>query len=151
MVLPPKRSQFQKYIFVGLEPAGYFPIPAEFFNGFLNFTWTYKLDSDILFPYIVIKNQNNELIGPKMHMQWMDVTHMKKTSAHIKNKLRYKHIAGAWIVSNCETVDRLDYVHVLQTELAKYGHRVDVYGKCGERQCPKKEAMDQCFALIEQD
>ncbi|XP_026332823.1 alpha-(1,3)-fucosyltransferase C-like [Hyposmocoma kahamanoa] len=84
-------------------------------------------------------------------MQWMKVTQMNKTSSHIENKLRYKHIAAAWIASNCETVDRLDYVHVLQKELSKYGHRVDVYGKCGNLQCPRKEAMDECFALIEQD
>lgn len=150
MALPPKRSQFQKYIMVAMEPAGYFPIP-DTYDGFFNLTWTYKLDSDIPFPYIVVKNHRNEEIGPKTNMNWMNISQMKETSVYVKNKLQNKRTAAAWIASNCETVDRLDFVHDLQKELAKFEHRIDVYGSCGDYNCPRQEGMDECFALIESD
>lgn len=150
MALPPNRSQFQKYIMVAMEPAGYFPIP-DIYDGFFNLTWTYKLDSDIPFPYIVVKNHRNEDIGPKTDMHWMNISQMNETSLYVKKKLQNKQTAAAWIASNCETVDRLDFVHDLQKELAKYGHRIDVYGSCGDYNCPRQEGMDECFALVESD
>lgn len=150
VTLPPKRSPYQKYVMVAMEPAGYYPLDAKF-NDFFNFTWTYKLDSDVPFPYIIIKNQLGEVIGPKIDMHWMKVEQMNETSAYVIDKLRNKYIAAACFVSNCMSYKRLKFVYDLKNELSKFGERLDIYGKCGNYQCPVQSTIDECYALIESD
>lgn len=152
MKIPNKRTETQNYIFASEEPAGLHKIPREF-NKWFNLTWTYKLDSDVVFPYIVIKNGLDEIIGPKREMNWIDLKDMSDTSEYVRNKLRKKRYAAAWFLSNCEPNDRLEFGRELQKELAKYGHRLDIYGNCGDKFCPTNgngnEDMDECYALVE--
>lgn len=144
--MPLIRSERQKYVLVGFEPAGMNVIPEKY-NTFFNLTWTYKLDSDTVLPYIVVKNESGQIIGPRKDMHWIKVNEMNETSSHIRNKLQKKRIAAAWFVTNCYMAPsgRLQFVAELQKELAKYGQRVDIYGGCGNNTC----AGDECFALIE--
>lgn len=149
MDVPHKRSDNQKYVLAAFEPSGLIQVPAKF-NKFFNLTWTYKLDSDVVFPYIVVKNERNEKIGPKTDMHWMDIEDMNETSEYIKNKLHKKRVAAAWFATNCFAPNaRLAVVRELQKELSNYGQRVDVYGECGdgEKYCPRKS--EECDALIE--
>lgn len=149
MDIPHIRSENQKYVLAAYEPSGLIQIPAKF-NKFFNLTWTYKLDSDVVFPYIVIKNERNERIGPKLDMHWMDIKEMNETSEYVKNKLHKKRIAAAWFATNCHAPNaRLTVVRNLQKELANYGQRVDVYGECGDGvlYCPFQS--EECDALIE--
>ncbi|XP_026333255.1 alpha-(1,3)-fucosyltransferase C-like [Hyposmocoma kahamanoa] len=149
--LPSERSPYQKYVFSAWEPAA-FHLLHERYNGYFNLTWTYKLDSDIPLPYVIIKDQSNEVIGPKMDMHWLDLSQMNETSTYIRNKLQKKHIAAACFVSNCEPTDRMDFIYELKKELNKYGHRLDVYGVCGDLYCPGRyKEMEECFARIESD
>lgn len=163
--LPSNRSQVQKYIMYGVEPAGIYKVPQEF-NGYFNLTFTYKTTSNITIPYVIVKDENEETIGPKVNMEWMKFSKMNEISEFIKNKLKNKSVAAAWIVSHCETPYRNTYATYLQKELARYGHRLDIYGKCGTKHCPKSvygimcsdnitcpeyERMDECFSLIESD
>ncbi|XP_026330029.1 alpha-(1,3)-fucosyltransferase C-like [Hyposmocoma kahamanoa] len=163
LVLPSNRSASQKYCLVGLDAAAYHAIAQEF-NGFFNITFTYKLSSDITIPYVVVKDENDEIIGPKLDMRWKTLSEMNETSDYVKSKLGNKHIAAAWIVSHCETPWRRIYAQALQHELAKHGHILDIYGKCGTKQClkggygicgtfmcPQFERMDECLAIIESD
>lgn len=150
LILPSSRSPSQVYIMVDEEPAGYYSLSTRF-DDFINFTWTYKLDSDILFPYIKVENQFGEVIGPKIDMHWMKIEEMNETSDFVKNKLRNKKIAAAVFVSNCFSQQRLNFIDDLKKNLAKYGHRVDVYGTCGDHRCPKGESKDECYAKIESD
>lgn len=148
MDLPSRRSEHQKYILVAVEPAGIHAAPIAY-QRFFNLTWTYKLNSDVPFPYIVVKNAINEIIGPKIEMHWMDINKMKKTSNYIKNKLQKKRIAAAWFASDCDAPSgRYAYVMELIKELAKYNQTMDVYGNCGDKKCPVED-MEQCYALIE--
>lgn len=145
MEIPRTRSENQNYVLVGMEPAGLHKV-HEKMNRFFNITWTYKLDSDVLFPYIVIKNDRDEIIGPRKDMHWIDITDMNETSLYIKNKLKKKRIAAAWFASNCEAPNgRLDFVRLLHIELEKYNQRVDTYGMCGNMYCSE----DECGAVIE--
>lgn len=150
MALPTSRSQAQNYILTAMEPASFNPLP-EVLDNFFNLTWTYKLESDVPFPYIIIKNQHDEVIGPKIDMHWMNVEDMNETSDYVKNKLLKKHVAAAWIASHCGSIIRLDFAHDLQKALAYYGHKLDIYGQCGDHHCPLGEGMDECFAKIESD
>lgn len=150
MEIPQTRDQRQIYVFVGMQSSSNYPVP-ETYNGFFNRTWTYKLDSDSYFGHIIVKDNKDKIIGPRKNMHWMDVKSMRGITKYTKHKLRKKSVAAAWFASNCKTNSkREDFVYRLQNELARYGHRIDIFGSCGDRDCPI-DRMDECFALIETD
>lgn len=149
--LPSKRSEQQRYVFVALEPAAYFRLSTHY-NGFFNLTWTYKLSSDAIFPYISVKNKRGDIIGPKKKMYWMNKNRMKPITKSIKNKLKTKKTAAAWIVSNCgATNNRNDFVKALQTNLTNLNLAIDIFGDCGDHECPRDYRENECNALIESD
>lgn len=150
MERPQVRSQKQIYTFVGMQSSSNYPVP-DTYNGFFNRTWTYKLDSDIYFGHIIIKDNQDKIIGPKKNMHWMDVKRMRPITKYIKHKLRKKSVAAAWFASNCKTNSRREvFVSNLSEELAHYGHRIDIFGSCGDLEC-SVDRMDECFALVETD
>lgn len=147
---PHIRDPKQIYIFVGMQSSSNYPVP-DTYNGFFNRTWTYKLDSDIYFGHVIVKNNQDKIIGPRKHMHWMDVRSMRPVNKYIKHKLRKKSVAAAWFASNCKTNSkREDVVSNLKEALARYGLRIDVFGSCGDLECPV-DRMEECFALVETD
>lgn len=149
--LPTKRSAKQKYVLVSRESSVYYPIP-EIYDNYFNWSWTYRLDSDVYFGYVAIRDSHGKVIGPKKEMHWININAMKPTSKYIKRKLRNKHIAAAWFVSNCEARNkRLTIAENLKHELKKYGQTLDIYGSCGDKTCPVDGLEETCLALIESD
>lgn len=150
-IVPSIRYDNQKYVFVGIESAVDNPVPEEF-NSFFNWTWTYKLDSDIHSNDVVIKNKKKEIIGPKHNMNWKKISKMKPINQYMKNKLLTKKVAAIWFASRCNTSSkREDYIHKLQKELL-FEYKLDLRkcGKCGEYKC-LKEKNDYCLSKVESD
>lgn len=146
MYLPEYRNDDQVYVFVSTESSANYPVGPDY-NMFFNWTWTYKLNSDVPFVYIAVWNKKGEVIGPAKNITW--VKHMKPTSKYVKNKLRNKRKAAAWFVSNCEAInERLKFVTQLRNELAPYGLKLDIFGRCGNLQCPRGRMQD-CYGLLE--
>ena len=157
---PPERSPHQKYIFVSRESPAYYPLKLRSYDGIFNWTYTYKLNSDIYFGFIIIKNKQGEIIGPKKDMQWLDVTDMKNVDNDIRSKLRTKRIAAAWFVSNCKTWSLREKVALrLRNEMAKYLMVLDIYSdSCpwkNTKSCPKEPgsyvAGPECLQKLEKD
>lgn len=130
--LPSARSTHQKYIFMSTEPVAMYPISKKY-NGFFNFTFTYKLDSDVPWRYFVVRNKTSKkVIAPNKDVTWMDIDDMKPISEDIKRKLRSKNKAAAWYASHCSTVGkREDVIEKLKPALARYSLSLDIYGLCG--------------------
>lgn len=148
-LLPKRRSDRQIYVFVSKESSVYYPAPEWKFDNYFNMTWTYKLDSDLYFGDVIIRNDNGEVIGPSDNINWLKVDEMLPVNETIKYKLRSKDKAGAWFVSNCKTFsERNVLMDELQRELNNYNLSIDVYGKCGSKQCPKNK-RNYCLDLIE--
>lgn len=166
---PDYRIPQQIYCMYGFEPAA--PdhrVPQEF-DYFFNITFTYKLTSTITIPFIQIKDDDDKVIGPDINVEWTDWSLVKEVTSHIKKKLQDKSIAAAWIHSNCEPLwpDAAVYAKHLKIALNSYGHRLDIYkkcgptrcpeiesrmkGMCGQSMCPEFERMDECLALVESD
>lgn len=147
--MPSERSDKQKYILVSTKSAATYPITYRY-NNFFNWTWTYKLDSDINYAYIAIRDKrDNEIIGPKTEMSWMDEDKMDRVNRITKKKLKKKSRAAAWIVSNCNTVRLYEnYIRQLKKELGKYKHVVDIFGPCGNKKC-SGTGPNNCFQLLE--
>lgn len=148
---PTQRSPYQLYIFVSTESSDNYPVCQTTFNDFFNRTWTYKLDSDVPFQYIITTNKRGQKIGPNREMHWLDVDKMLPINDYIKGRLAKKKKAGAWFVSNCYSInDRDTIARSLKDELKRYGIQLDIYGKCGDLTCGKDEEK-QCLAIIERD
>lgn len=151
MDLPQARSDNQIYVFVSTESAQNYPQKAEIFNYFFNYTWTYKLNSDITYPYFIVRNKlRRKIIGPAKRVHWMNATKMRPVDKSTKNRLQNKTVAAAWFVTNCLVDSRLKYAHALDKELNKYNLQLDIYGACGHKACPRAE-IDTCLSLLESD
>lgn len=149
--LPPRRSPQQKYVLVSQESAENYALPKHF-DGYFNWTWTHRLDSDISFKYMAIRNKRGKVIGPKKDMHWIDINNMKPTSKYVISKLQKKRYAAAWFVSNCETRSKREsFAENLDHELSKRGLQLDIYGSCGPMNCPRDGWEQECHGAIESD
>lgn len=148
--LPELRSDNQLYIFVSTESAKMFPM-YDYLNWYFNYTWTYRMDSDIIYPYLVARNRDGKVVAPKKEVHWMDTKEMKPVSQDMKDKLQTKKIAAAWFVTNCMAISkRANYVDNLREALTNYDLDIHIYGVCGESYCPG-DRMDECLAKVESD
>ncbi|CAH2264246.1 jg22485 [Pararge aegeria aegeria] len=147
--MPYKRSPKQKYIFAASEPADNHPVCSPMYNGFFNWTWTYRIDSNLFWGYIVIYDMDGNIVGPSLNIKWLDK--YDPIDENLKIKLSSKSKTAAWFVSHCSTNGGRElYVDKLQKELEVYNRVVDIYGKCGNLSCPRdKEAS--CFKKLEND
>lgn len=128
--LPKQRSISQRYVLVSTESPVAHPIKADF-NNFFNWTWTYKLDSDVVIANIAIRDAKGTIIGPKNDMHWLAKDKMKASSTDTLSKLTHKRTAAIWLVTNCEpnSQPRI-FIQKLQDELRNYNHSLDFYGNC---------------------
>lgn len=148
--LPASRSPHQKYAFASIESSDYYPVCSDRFDGYFNWTWTFRLDSDVRWGYMVIRDENNNIVGPNKEMHWINHEDMETVSDEFKENLKSKTNAAAWYVSNCKSRSKRElFVKELQKELQKYNLTVDVYGRCGPLQCSRATEAE-CFDLIKE-
>lgn len=144
--LPTSRSPKQKYIFASIEPAPLYPANHPAYDNYFNLTWTYKLNSDIYWRYLRVYDKNGTVIGPAKNVTWLDK--YDPIDEHLKNKLKRKTKAAAWLVSHCKTIGRREeFVRNLDKELKKYGWAVDTFGTCSTNYCERSKS---CYKMLEQ-
>ncbi|XP_059061065.1 alpha-(1,3)-fucosyltransferase C-like [Achroia grisella] len=146
--LPRVRAPHQKYIYINMESNDNYPVCSEKFDNFFNLTSTYRLDSDIPYPYILVRNANGDKVGPKIDMEWeRDMVDVDELPYTLHNKSK----AVAWFVSHCYSKSgRNTFVRKLQRALEPYGLDVDIYGSCGSLQCPR-ERQSECDIKLEKE
>lgn len=146
---PEVRSPHQKYVFVASESADNYPVCAPFFDNYYNWTWTYKLNSDIKWSYITIMDKIGNVVGPKINMTWHK--DMKPINSYIKKKLTGKKIAVAWFVSHCNAKSgREALAKRLEQALRVYNLTVDIYGWCGPKTCPR-DRIEECLEMLKKE
>lgn len=146
--LPTSRSPHQKYAFASIESSDYYPVCSDKFDGYFNWTWTFRLDSDVRWGYMVIRDKENNIVGPNKVMHWIKHEDMDPVTDTFKEQLKSKSEAAAWFVSNCHSKrNRENFVKELQKELEKFNLKVDVYGTCGPLKC-SRDNESECFDLI---
>lgn len=142
------RSPDQLYIFRSLETPEKHPLCDHSLDHFFNWTWTYKLTSDIPQPFIDIHGSNNSIIGPRRNMNW--VKKMKRTDKY-SGKLGYKRKAVAWILTKCKLKTKhQDFIKEMKDELKSYNYSLDIYGPCGQKKCPGGRAL-KCYKMVEKN
>ncbi|KAI5643538.1 glycosyltransferase family 10 (fucosyltransferase) c-term domain-containing protein [Phthorimaea operculella] len=93
--LPQKRSPHQKYVFVSIESSAYYPVCKDYFDGFFNWTWTFKTDSDSRWGYLVVRDMDGKVLGPNTEMHWIKHEDMLSPPDELKSILRGKKKAAA--------------------------------------------------------
>lgn len=117
--LPKRRLKRQIYIFAQVESSERFPVCQKTFDDFFNWTMTFRLDSDIPWPYFKIKSIDNKTLGPKDNMPWLKPHEMDEIDYDYNTRLSKKSRIAAWFVSNCQTAisGREEYVRKLSDRL----------------------------------
>ncbi|XP_053611651.1 alpha-(1,3)-fucosyltransferase C-like [Plodia interpunctella] len=148
--LPRKRSLSQKFVFAMTEPVAMFIYCDKILENLFDWTWTYKLTSDIRWSYIKIYDLDGYEMGPEMEMVWLE--NMKPIrDKKVKAILDGKSKAAAWFVSRCGSSGKREkFVDMLKPELTELDLTLDVYGRCGDLECPKKN-QKACNELVKRD
>ncbi|KAJ8720915.1 hypothetical protein PYW08_006380 [Mythimna loreyi] len=149
---PGSRSPHQKYMYFNMESSDYYPVCDVRFDGFFNWTVTYKLNSDIPFTYLLIRDKKGRIVGPKRKMRWKRgiMRTNKDDFDDFDDRLRVqnKTKAAAWFVSNCYTKSgREGFARALANALKPYGFTVDVYGKCSTLKCQDNSTFNCGYLL----
>lgn len=145
--LPKKRYSDQTFIFAAKESADNYPMCSSKFDNYFNLTWTYKLNSDIVWTYFTVLDKNGKKVAPSANVKW--VPQLKQFSKKLgKAILQTKKHAVAWFASNCYTRSKREtFVLQLKHALKWYGLEVHVVGTCGTRQCPV-EKDKECMKIL---
>ena len=125
--MPNKTKRGQVWIFTHLEPPPLYKAKLHLFKAnTVNWTMTYRRDSDIPFYYGVVRPRKEK----KGHSVSND---------HLQNKSRWI----VWLVSNCNTPGkREEYSKKLQQYIP-----IDVIGKCGSNICPRDHPTCRLYLL----
>lgn len=147
-LLPEQRLPYQKYVFVSMGSAQENTVCTEKFDSYFNWTWTYRLDSEIK-SGLVVRDLNETIVAPKHEVHWIP-TQRKYTLPHdLSDIIENKTKAAAWIVSDCNTYSYREKIALsLREELKRHLLTLDIYGKCGEFRC---ESETSCDKTIERD
>lgn len=146
---PSERSSKQIYIFGCIESSANYPICDSKWNSYFNWTMTYRIDSDVPWMYLTVKDRNGNVVAPRQNVNW--ITNMDSTPNELIDQLRNKTKAVAWFVSNCKTLNhREEYVKKLKWFLQKLGLDIDIYGRCGEKKCPI-DNIEVCWEYLRND
>lgn len=129
--MPLSRTQKQKYIFYGMLSADDYPVCNKKADDYFNWTWSYKLYSDIFTPFIEVKNLKGKVVAPSINPKWENYFNLSSTLIPSKNHNITKPRAVAWIMNKCGTrINRIEFVKQLKQELKVLNHSLDIYG-CG--------------------
>lgn len=130
------------------------PACDENFDNFFNWTWTYKLDSDIRWG-LVIRDSNDIVVGPKPNMKWISSnTSFVRNNLETENKnqkriLSKKYIAAAWIALNEWSFNNRErLIAQLRDALEDFNLKVDVIGNHGRR-CTENSTYKTCDDILE--
>lgn len=140
---PLNRNRDQVYIFNTLESSYNVPACEVYNDGFFNLTFTYRLDSDIVWSYFVVRNRKGKIVAPSVSVKWR--TSSRPILKSIRTILAGKRKTAVWLLSHCEADSlRDEYLTRLQEHLFHFGLKIDVYDKCSNKRNPN----DDCDKMI---
>lgn len=144
-ILP--RHRDQKFVFYGMKSANETPICLVTADSFFNWTWSYKMSSDFVTPFIEVVDLKGNFIAPKYNVDWLkNMTELEEKQ--IEN-LQTKKKAVAWIMDTCrEKKNRMMFVKALRDALKEHSLKLDVFTQgCGKQDCPN----DDCLKLVKKE
>ena len=165
-VVPKRLNSDQVFVFINVEAPQYLHytnLASPRWRNFFNWTMTYRLDSDIPYPYgsIVLSPSLNDTVisnltssvdkimgtTPQLQIDKINTALQKTSITGIPDKpyrtiFRRKSRGAAWLVSHCVTASKREkYVHAMKRQI-----HIDVFGRCSRKTC--KKGSDECNQSI---
>ncbi|KAM8719481.1 hypothetical protein ACLKA7_012097 [Drosophila subpalustris] len=134
--LPSRRSPRQAYVFALMEPPGETKHRLSDEQSFYNLTMSYRLDSDIVWPYAqLLDAETGARVAPSLQPYWRQPPALGSwNDSQVLQIWPRKTKMAAWFVSHCKTLSRREELaHALQ----QHGVEVDIYGSCGSLSCAR--------------
>ncbi|XP_063976317.1 alpha-(1,3)-fucosyltransferase C-like [Diachasmimorpha longicaudata] len=152
--LPAGRSPHQRYIFFTWEsPSSRRIRPANFVlkPDYYNWTISYRLDSDIIRPFGMVRDiLTDEIVAPPRNptdaVTWRYPEYLLEVDTAELNLIKKKKRMAAWFASRCISDSKRE---ILVDELRTH-FEVDIYGDCGPLQCDQKN-LEDCYDIVERD
>ncbi|XP_030026849.1 alpha-(1,3)-fucosyltransferase C [Manduca sexta] len=147
--MPQTRTMKQKYIFHSMLPSNDNPICNINLDSHFNWTWSYKLYSDIVTPFIEVKDLNGNVIAPNIDVEW-PILETKFEDIRPKSK------AVVFVMGKCHPRLRgMSYAKDLQHYLKEHKLVLDIYGcggiKCSHEDCKKDVGRNYYFYLVSEE
>ncbi|KAJ2941169.1 hypothetical protein O0L34_g10403 [Tuta absoluta] len=132
--LPQRRSHHQKYIFFSINSSEDTIICNRQADDFFNWTWTYKLYSDIFNPFFEVKDLKGHVVAPSYKVVWEKYIDEDIDLMAINKTNKTKAMATIW--KNCKsTTIQLQlkrFVAMVKPHLVKQNMNFDVFGCDGK-------------------
>lgn len=139
--LPQDRSYNQKYVFHSMLPSNENPMCNNDLDNYFNWTWSYKLYSDIVTPFIEVLDLAGNIVAPNTDVEWSNMKSNDSFTIPVK-----KSKAVALYIKKCQPLlRRMAYSKELQYFLKEHHLEMDIFG-CGGIKCPTAE---DCRSIIE--
>ncbi|XP_063366363.1 alpha-(1,3)-fucosyltransferase C-like [Cydia amplana] len=128
MSLPQTRPKNQRYIFYGMVPSDQVPVCNPHADNFFNYTWSYKLDSDIVSPFFVVRDINDSAVAPSLYAEWQ--MSLPKSSLKLEEVMKFKNKnkAVAMLVRGCKDTEGKIFASKLREALKVHSEELDVFG-----------------------
>ncbi|KAH8289140.1 hypothetical protein KR054_000879 [Drosophila jambulina] len=144
--VPARRSPRQVYVFGLMEPPGETKHRLDDEQGFYNLTMTYRLDSDVVWPYgQILDIETGAVVAPSPNPSWRKPPTVAHNDSELYDLWAGKSKMAAWFVSHCKTLSQRE---VLAERLQTY-FQVDIYGKCGTLSCARGDP--HCDEMLDTD
>lgn len=137
--LPQIRSPYQKYVFYSMLPSNDYPICNKYLDNYFNWTWSYKLYSDIVTPFIEVRDLEGNIVAPSIDVDWplADLDTIKEVTDPKVTKSK----AVVIVISDCKPdMTRMSFSKELQYFLNVHNIVMDIYG-CGGTECPESTCI----------
>ncbi|XP_039961020.1 alpha-(1,3)-fucosyltransferase C [Bactrocera tryoni] len=141
--VPRVRAPHQLYVFALMEPPGETKHVLSDEGGFYNLTMSYRLDSDLLWPYQMFEDiETGAEVAPAIRPKWRQPPAVWNDT-NVSQLWEGKTRMAAWFVSHCETLSKREKLAAALQEHIP----VDIYGKCGNFSCPY--TSNECDELLD--
>ncbi|KAH8394478.1 hypothetical protein KR222_011369, partial [Zaprionus bogoriensis] len=145
--LPARRRPEQSYVFALMEPPGETKHRLSDEQNFYNLTMSYRLDSDIVWPYVrLLDTETGARVAPSLQPHWRQPPAPGSwKDSEIHGLWPTKTKMATWFVSHCETLSQREQ---LAAALQQYV-QVDIYGRCGNLSCARGDP--HCEDMLDTD
>lgn len=95
-----------------------------YYDDFFHLTYTYRLDSNVVSKYFVVRDLAGNIIAPGLAPPWE--ANLSSVNDEIKSKIKRKSKAVAYLNYNCELEKRTD-LNKLKKTFFEYALKIDTY------------------------
>ncbi|KAI5640930.1 glycosyltransferase family 10 (fucosyltransferase) c-term domain-containing protein [Phthorimaea operculella] len=152
---PQDRSPLQRYVFASYDYTQPFPPSSIVFNGFFNWTWTYRLDSDLTLPHFVVKDIKGNIVAPRNDVKWIKQEDMLPVSDEVRRILAEKKAdkVVAWFDTSSNLEPKIYPIMAKLCERLRLEYDIHIFrfAMYSGNDCNTDETRNACDQMLRSD